>query len=196
MSNLETMYKKQRKITMEMLHERFIYKEDEGVLIIKPKKPSDFKGGNEKTKAQNWNNKYAGRVAGSDAESYGIIYRRVMINGVVLPLHQIIWAMHHGAWAFSLIDHIDGRGLNNHISNLRIADYEVNAKNCKLNRNNKTGLHGLRIYTGKFKTSFAIRTKVNGHVTEKSFSTLFEAACFRKKWELDNGYADRHGEVK
>jgi hypothetical protein len=194
--NLDKLFEKQRSISISSLLERFDYDEEGGRLLIRKKKPEDFNGGNKKAKATLWNRKYAGKVAGVDSPSHGIIYRRVMINGVSMPLHQVIWAIHYGEWPFSALDHIDGRGLNNRITNLRKTDHTLNMRNRKLGSNNSSGLNGLRVYVGKNKTSFRIVCRLDGSYTNRTFDTLFEAACFRKKWELDNSFTDRHGEQK
>ena len=72
-------------------------------------------------------------------------------------MHQAVWAWHHGRFPTLQIDHINGNGFDNRIENLR----EVSGSENKMNTlypwkpNAKTGLPGVYICKGGYKTCFA-----------------------------------------
>ncbi len=56
------------------------------------------------------------------------------INKIRYKLHQLIWFIEKNEWV-NLIDHIDGDGSNNRITNLRVATTRENSQNLKRHRN-------------------------------------------------------------
>lgn len=61
-----------------------------------------------------------------------------------LAMHRILL----GASAWQLVDHIDGNGLNNQKSNLRLATIQQNTRNRKNNRNSMSKYKGVTLYRG------------------------------------------------
>lgn len=202
MNKLELMIENQKNIPIQLLNKLFTYDSETGTLLINMRSPSDFKSTparSRKARCSNWNRRFAGKPAGSEFRSEtGTIYLKVSIGGeFVMYAHQIIWAMVHGEWAGVPLDHIDGRGLNNRINNLRKIEGEVsNSKNMKLNRNSKSGIHGVRHIFGKRGVTYQVVVSEGNRQVSKRFKDFFEACCFRKSFEVRNGYSDRHGEVK
>ena len=84
-----------------------------------------------------------------DLYSFGKRYRLLM--------HHAIWAWHNGCFPTMQIDHINGNRFDNRIGNLR----EVSGSENKMNTlypwkpNAKTGLPGVYICKGGYKTCFA-----------------------------------------
>lgn len=70
----------------------------------------------------------AGTAAGR-TRSKGRRYSAVMVDGKRIAAHRIAWALHYGEWPDKFIDHIDGDGFNNRISNLRLATRSQNGAN-------------------------------------------------------------------
>ena len=97
----------------------------------------------------------------------------------------------NGDWPCE-IDHIDGNGLNNKISNLRNVSRVENSKNQRKSTRNKSGVVGVcwdRTYN-KWKASI----RVNGvlhHVGQ--FKSLFDAVCASKQSELKYDFHRNHG---
>lgn len=94
----------------------------------------------------------AGKVAGYRTS---ISYWKVFVHGQSYRAHRLAWFYVHGRWPAGVLDHIDGNGRNNAISNLREATPTQNAQNARVNRANH--LKGTaRRWNGKWAAS--IRT--------------------------------------
>jgi hypothetical protein len=91
------------------------------------------------------------------------------------------------------VDHIDGNRSNNKLSNLRAVTKKENAKNKRLRKNNKTGVHGVGWAKELGKWRARISTATNRHKSLGCFSSLFDAICARKSAEIKYGYHINHG---
>jgi hypothetical protein len=102
-------------------------------------------------------------------------YMCASIDRRIYSLHRIAWRYVTGEDPGEMfIDHIDGNGLNNAFSNLRITNREGNMRNCKRPSTNKTGLKGayLDARLGKYRACI----RVNGKTLNLgSFGTPEEA---------------------
>jgi hypothetical protein len=140
-----------------------------------------------------WNKTWAGRDAltavlkprPGQAYHVGNIMRRVYLA------HRVAWAMHYGEWPEGVIDHINGDGLDNRISNLRSVGAAENGKNAKLSKNNRSGVPGVSITReGNWKARI-------GHnmasITIGTFKTFDEAVAARRNAERELGYHPNHG---
>ena len=94
-------------------------------------------------KADRGSNKTKGKVAGNVFVSKsGTKYRYMKIDGKNHKAHQLVFFLYHG-YVPKEIDHIDGDGLNNCITNLRPASRSDNMKNQGVRSDNKVGTTGI-----------------------------------------------------
>ena len=83
----------------------------------------------------------AGTVAGTLSRFDG--YRRIKIGAKLYLAHRIAFAIAHGRWPESLIDHINGIGSDNRPENLREATASQNNCNRMVQKNSKSGVKGV-----------------------------------------------------
>jgi hypothetical protein len=147
---------KKRPITQERLKCLLDYDMDTGIF---------------KWKVYRRNKAVPGSIAGSTypAKS-GVMYAWIGVDWIKYPAHTLAWMYVHGEMADEL-DHIDGDGLNNKISNLRPC---TRSQNCANRRavSNASGYRG--VYRERNKWRAQIRT--NGVTTSLgSFDDPVEA---------------------
>ena len=102
-----------------------------------------------------------GRKAGSiERKANGVSYIRISVLRKRISGGMAAWMMFYGKEPSKIIDHIDGNGLNNSISNLREADIHQNGFNRKANRGKICKLKGVsRLKCGKFTSQITINQK-------------------------------------
>lgn len=116
-------------------------------------------------------------------------YWRVTLRGRYLLVHRIVWTLATGRDPVGFqIDHIDGDGLNNALTNLRLATASENGRNRSAERGAQSQLKGVsrcrrsgrwRAYIGHSGSSRALGT----------YGTEVEAAR-----AYDRAASDLHGE--
>lgn len=143
------------RITSKMLHECFSYDPDTGVLTWRRRPQRHFL--NDKGYKVT-NSRMAGRPAGScrvSTDREDLFYVTVGVFNRLALAHRIVWSMVYGMDLDSVpktIDHIDARGENNRLNNLRVATLEQNSQNQRIGSGNTTGFKGVIWHkaTGKF----------------------------------------------
>lgn len=114
-------------------------------------------------------------------------YHRIRLKRVTYPAHRIAWLHYYGHWPEEMIDHIDGDGLNNRISNLRDVQPNINAQNQrKPHKRNKLGVLGVRASRNQFRADISVGDK---RFSLGCFSTVEEAsaAYINAKRDLHEG---------
>lgn len=114
----------------------------------------------------------------------------IKYNGMVFIGYRIIWALINGEWPDDEIDHIDGDRTNNKIENLRSVTHSINMRNRKLHKNNKSGICGVYLEQGRWKSEIKFCGK---KICLGSYGTIFDAAAERIKAEARYGFSKSHG---
>lgn len=181
--------------TPEELRQLLSYDPESGALIWLPRPVDMFAEGNcgSENVCATWNKRYAGTEAGTVSEKYG--YRILGIGGRLIGAHRIAWAMHHGFWAQSPIDHINGDSVDNRIRNLREVTPQQNQRNCHRRSDNKSGVTGVsRAPRGG---GWVAKIRVDG--TQRhlgTFDTIEAAAFARRQANKHFGFSERHGSAR
>lgn len=158
---------------MSRFDDLFSYDPIAGVLLWKlprPKRPVGSEAGNKKSD---------GRYITVHATVAGIKRRYYA--------HRVIWEMHFGEIKKGMcIDHIDGDGLNNRMSNLRLVSLSDNQRNRRLPDKNTTGIQGVSAHRG----GYAVQCAGKYIGWSKDY---FLACCARKSAERSLGFHANHG---
>lgn len=99
-----------------------------------------------------------GDVAGSNS-GYGYVY--ICIDRCQLGAHVLAWLYVTGEWPKGDVDHINGIGSDNRISNLRLATRSQNLGNCRTHIDSISGLKGAAWdkQTGKWRCTIMVNGK-------------------------------------
>lgn len=155
--------------------------------------------------------KSAGSVAGSlfkTNASYGGVYR-VGLKGRNYETHRVIWELMVGKIPDGMqIDHIDGNGLNNKLSNLRVVDNTINSRNQRMRSHNTSGVNGVYLFRHKNGLLYWVaqwytidKLKKSKFFSCKKYGEdeAFKLACIHREEMFIQlivdgaGYTERHG---
>jgi len=144
-----------------------------------------------KTISEKYKRKNRQRHAGIKTNASGKSYIRLTIFNKLYYAHRVAWFYYYGVWP-EYIDHIDGNGLNNAISNLRSVSRSENQKNQRLHKKNNSGVSGV-IYRERINRYEAYINVDLTNVYLGVYKTIFDAACARKAAENRYGFHENHG---
>ncbi len=131
-----------------------------------------------------------GRKSGS-ASIYGRRkYLRIFFNGRLEMAHRLAWLYVYGDWPNGEIDHIDGNGMNNRISNLRDVTRAENRRNVSRYKNNTSGVTGVSFGGNRW---FAYIEIYGERKQLGRFINHWDAVCARKAAEYQHGFHVNHG---
>lgn len=147
-----------------------------------------------RTDSSKTNKRFAGKKAGALVKCNNASktkYVNIFINGKTVKAHRAAWLIFYGEEPLH-IDHIDGDGSNNKISNLRSVSHKENHKNMPLQSNSSTGISGVS-FDNKRNVFEAYCFNNSKKKSLGRFCNIFEAACARKSWERGMNYHENHG---
>jgi hypothetical protein len=119
-------------------------------------------------------------------------YMRLKANRKVHIAHRVAWMIVNGEIPHDMqIDHVNHDRTDNRLENLRLVSNKGNQRNRSLNKNNKTGLCGVR---RRWKNSYIADIRVNGKkISLGSFDNIFDAACARISAQNKYNFHKNHG---
>jgi len=87
-------------------------------------------------------------------------YKQIHIDGKRYLRHRLVYMMFHGVIP-SQVDHIDGNKTNDCVENLRPADWQTNACNSKIPKNNRSGFKNVHWHKqlGKWRVKLNVKGK-------------------------------------
>lgn len=125
-------------MTAERLHTLFVYVEETGELVWRPRGIEMFKS---HRSYKTWNTRFSGRSAGHITDDG---YVRVTVCGTFQQVHRIVWIMHCGPIpADKEIDHVNGVRNNNRRANLRLCRRSQNNINTRVMTTNPHKVRGV-----------------------------------------------------
>lgn len=139
--------------------------------------------------------RFAGKVAGCNQKVSDLIYTTIRIKGVLYLAHRLAWFYNYEEWP-KIIDHANGDTLDNRMVNLKNGDSVDSGRNCKLSKNNTSGVNG--VWWSKGNSNWVAEGHYTEHGVHKktslgSYTSLKEAKAARLKWETENNFSARHG---
>lgn len=115
----------------------------------------------------------AGTVVGAPTHGYLRVTLWIRAQRFSLYAHRIAWCVAHGEWPAQILDHINGDGADNRLTNLRLATRQQNLRNVPVRSHNKLGVKGVRV--NKFGRFVARMTVDKRHITLGTFKDLESA---------------------
>ena len=181
-------------ITQEYLKECFTYNHDTGDVFWKKRPSHHFNSSNGQAVS---NARTHGKQAGSKYhekkcnKSYYQCCIRVKGVMVRYSLHRLIWILIHNETP-NEIDHINGNGMDNRLSNLRNVTHKENQQNTKLSIKNTSGVCG--VWWNKRVNKWMAGIKEDSKKIHLGYFLNFnDAVIARKMKEYNLGYHQNHG---
>lgn len=172
--------------SQEYLRNILTYDPESGRLHWLPRHASSFSS----DRACNaWNARFAGKEAFTAVTTTG--YRTGGFDGRMWFAHRVIWKLVHGEEP-DLIDHVDGRKLDNRLANLRSVSSSANLRNQKRKR---TASGAVGVYWNKPAAKWVAQIRVAEISKSKAFASLEDAVAWRKAMERKLGFTERHGQA-
>ena len=141
---------------------------------------------NPETGVFGWSMSRSGVKKGTNAGcDRGDGYIIIKIDYTLYLAHRLAWLYQNGSFPSGDIDHINRSRSDNRISNLREISNKCNAKNCKISKNNKSGVTGVTFY--KPQKKWHARIKVNFEEFHLGYFKEFHKAV-SARWEAEKKY--------
>lgn len=134
----------------------------------------------------------AGAIAGSmTAQGYW----QIKLNKKIYSAHRLAWFVTHGVWPIGEVDHINGKPLDNRISNLRVVDRAGNSQNQLRAHADNLSCGLLGVTWNKQHKKWQSKIQVNKtriHVGYFDDPSIAHKAYLKKKAELHISTGDCH----
>ena len=127
-----------------------------------------------------------GMKAGKNQYHKNTVYRSIVIDYQDYLVHRLAWLYVYGNWPVNEIDHIDGNGLNNALSNLRDVTRLESSRNRAVSIRTNSGIMGIQKSGKRWKARLC--QEYLG-----TFDDWFDAVCARKSAEYKRGFDANHG---
>lgn len=188
------------KLTQEILKELMDYNPETGIFVWKERDIIYFNHCKKpEFSCRLWNSRMVGKVSGTIFKTKNKFYYATSLScGEKFKryyMHRLAWMYMYGKFPNDEIDHLDGDGLNNKISNLVLLDHCGNLKNQKMRSTNTSGFNGVSY--DKARNKWIVQIWNNSkRVFSKRFESFDEAVLARKDLDIEYNYSKRHGRVK
>lgn len=177
-------------ITSKIIRELLHYDTDTGVFTWRRR---DLKWFGHERDCKRWNNRYAGKTAGSlHTKPNGYQFVEITLFKRPYKAHRVAWLYVTGSWPSDGIDHINRNPTDNRFVNLREATTLENGHNQSRYANNKSGVSG--IFWNKRARKWYVSCGLNG--VRHYLGTYQDFSCAKSavdKFRSDNGFDDSHG---
>ena len=131
-----------------------------------------------------------GQPAGTKQQARNCV--QICIAKKMYKAHHLAFLFMTGSFPSGVVDHINGNGFDNRWINLRDVSQAINCRNCKLSKNNTSGVTG--VYFDKSRSKWFAQIKVDRNVISLGrFDSIEEAAVIRKDAERKYGFHENHG---
>ena len=168
-----------------LLRQLLDYEPDTGTLTWRERPEPMF---TRRGRCQWWNGQYANRPAFRTKHGPHL---SGSIGHRSYTAHRVIWKLVHGVDP-DQIDHINGNGSDNRLSNLRNVSHAENMRNLPLPPHNRSGHAGVSFRDDIGKWCARIRAE-GRHLYLGVFETFEEAVVVRQAAERLHGYHPNHG---
>jgi hypothetical protein len=162
-------------------------------LIWKERPDRHFKDGKRfsaATNARRWNARYAGTAPGHTDKNGRV---RVLLDGKMLLLPRLVFALWVGRWPEGDVDHIDGDVTNNNPSNLRDVPHADNQRNRRKPTHNTSGVMGVSF--NKQRGNWRARVSMDGKEHHVGFFASPDDAVSALRTKREQlGFHANHGE--
>jgi len=192
MHGVEKMTERESHISIEILKSLTRLDKQTGKVYWNPRGVENFTDGDRKAihSCATWNKRFSGKEAFSHGSGNG--YLHGCLFNEKFYAHRIVFALFHGHWPISTIDHINGIKTDNRPENLRDVDHRENMLNQPLKKSNTTGFTGVSIddERNKFVATITINRKTK-HLGR--FDIVDDAVAARNLASAEFGFHKNHG---
>lgn len=142
-----------------------------------------------RTKGSRFNKKLIGKIAGykTTSKKSKTSYYSIKLKGKDYKAHRLAMLVMDG-YMPEEVDHIDGNGLNNKYSNLRMSNRFDNSRNPQIQSSNKTGVIGVNWHKAAKKWQARAVDNYGNRVDLGRYDSFDAAVAVRRRYEKEFKY--------